>query len=115
LTPSKRHPALRNIFRYGPHQHHLRSIDPSANLEHVIISILGSIFLFPILVITTICCIRVRNIRAREKRIDDLAKKNRIAKGSVHNINMYAHLNCPCCVEYFQHIFQGLAQMPTNQ
>ena len=40
-----------------------------------------SIILFPVLVIITICCIRNRNIRAREKRIKDWAKENRITKG----------------------------------
>jgi hypothetical protein len=131
--PSKRNPEVRNIFSDGTHQQQnttftkadclhiherysllnqdcqnkLINIDKSANPEHVIIPILGSIFLFPILVITTICCIRVRNIRAMEKRIDDLAKKNRISKGRVPNIHIYAHF--PCCVGYFCLIFQDLA------
>ena len=95
-----------SIFTKGTHysilnqdcQNKFLNIDPSANPEHVIIPILGSIFLFPILVITTICCIRVRNIRAREKRIDDLAKKNRISKGRVHNMHIYAHLNFSCYI-----------------
>ena len=50
----------------------------SANPNHVIIPILVSIFLFPVLVIITICCIRIKNIRAREKRVEDWAKENRI-------------------------------------
>ena len=72
------------------------NIDPLAKPEHVIIPILGSIFIFPILVITTICCIRVRNIRAREKRMDDLARKNRISKGQVHNVQC-DHYICSNC------------------
>ena len=39
--------------------------------------------MFPVLVIITICCIRIRNIRDREKRIKDWAKDNRISKGIV--------------------------------
>ena len=53
----------------------------SADPHHVIIPILVSIFLFPVLVIITICSIRIRNIRAREKRIKDWADDNKISKG----------------------------------
>ena len=53
----------------------------SADPNHVIIPILVSIFLFPVLVIITICSIRIRNIRAREKRIKDWADDNKISKG----------------------------------
>jgi hypothetical protein len=38
---------------------------------------------FPLLVIITICCIRIRNIRARKKRIKDWAKENKISKGKL--------------------------------
>ena len=47
----------------------------------MIIPILGSILVFPILVITTICCIRVRNTRARQKRIMDWVKENKRMQG----------------------------------
>jgi hypothetical protein len=53
----------------------------SANPAHVIIPILVSIFLFPVLVIITICCIRIRNIKARKKKIKDWTKENKISKG----------------------------------
>ena len=47
----------------------------SANPAHVIIPILVTIFMVPVLVIITICCIRIRNIRARQRRIKDWVKK----------------------------------------
>ena len=53
----------------------------SANPAHVIIPILVSIFALPVLVIITICCIRIRNIRDREKRAKDWTKWNRTSKG----------------------------------
>ena len=90
-----------SLFTKGTHystENDLKNIDPSANPEHVIIPILVSIFLFPILVMTTICCIRVRNIRVREKRIDDWARKNRISKGQVHNVQC-DHYICSNCTD----------------
>jgi hypothetical protein len=36
----------------------------------------------PVLVVLTICWIRVRNIRAREKRIKDWVKENKIIPGT---------------------------------
>jgi preprotein translocase subunit YajC len=59
----------------------LKLIYISANPNHVIVPILVSIFLFPVLVIITIFFIRIRNIRAREKRIKDWADVNKISKG----------------------------------
>jgi hypothetical protein len=59
----------------------LKLIYISADPQHVIIPILVSIFLLPVLVIISICFIRIRNIRAREKRIKDWAKENKISKG----------------------------------
>ena len=55
----------------------------AANPKHVIIPILASIFMVPVLVLITICCIRLRNIRARKKRIKDMADENKIAKGEM--------------------------------
>ena len=52
----------------------------SANPCHVIIPILVSISVLPVLVILTICWIRVRNIMAREKRIKDWVKENKIIR-----------------------------------
>ena len=52
----------------------------SADQALVIIPILVSIFVFPVLVIITICSIRIRNIKAREKRIKDWAKENKTLK-----------------------------------
>ena len=57
-----------------------------ADPAHVIIPILASILLLPILVIITICSIRIRNIRARQKRIKDWAKENKIPR-STDNVN----------------------------
>ena len=55
-----------------------------ADPADVIIPILVSIPVFPVLVIITICSIRMRNIRAREKRIKSWAKKSKISKGMVN-------------------------------
>ena len=48
----------------------------------MIIPIIVSIIMLPILVIITICSIRFRNIRARQKRIKDWAKENKIPRST---------------------------------
>ena len=64
-----------------------------ANPAHVIIPILVTIFMVPVLVIITICCIRIRNIRARQRRIKDWAKGNRISRGMINMFEKTLNMN----------------------
>ena len=52
------------------------------NPRHVIIPILVTITVFPLLVTLAICLVRIRNIRAREKRIIDWVTENKTKPGT---------------------------------
>ena len=60
----------------------------SGDPASVTIPIIVSIFIFPFLVILTLCCIKVKNYRAREKVMKDWLKKNR-AKEGIHLFRIY--------------------------